>query len=67
MFLTFHSLEDRLVKKSTFALNNETIDSPYGMKKIILTSKKIIKPSRQEILKNKRSRSAKLRSLKIVA
>jgi len=67
VFLTFHSLEDRLVKRGTFELDNKIIDTPYGSKRIMLTSKKIVKPSRSEILKNKRSRSAKLRGLKIAA
>ena len=67
VFLTFHSLEDRLVKRGTFELHNKIIDTSYGVKKIMLTSKKIIKPSRYEIVKNKRSRSAKLRGLKIAA
>ena len=67
VFLTFHSLEDRLVKRGTFELDNKIIDTPYGVKKIMLTSKKIIKPSRSEIIKNRRSRSAKLRGLKIAA
>ncbi len=67
VFLTFHSLEDRLVKRGTFELDNKIIDTPYGVKKIMLTSRKIIKPSRDEVVKNKRSRSAKLRGLKIAA
>ena len=63
LWLTFHSLEDRLVKRSTFSLNNQRIQTDYGEKRIMLLSKKIIKPSRPEILKNRRSRSAKLRGL----
>ena len=65
VFLTFHSLEDRLVKRCTFDLHDKTIDTFYGKKRILLTSKKIVRPSRSEILRNKRSRSAKLRGLKI--
>ena len=65
VLLTFHSVEDRIVKQSTFSLNNKQIDSEYGRKKIKLVSKKIVKPSRTEILKNRRSRSAKLRAIKI--
>tara|TARA_Y100001970_G_C14082578_1_gene775549 strand:+ start:290 stop:1177 length:888 start_codon:yes stop_codon:yes gene_type:complete len=65
LWLTFHSLEDRLVKRSTFALNGQIITTDYGDKKIALLSKKIIKPSRKEILENRRSRSAKLRGLVI--
>ena len=41
------------------------IDTKNGQKKIKLISKKVIKPKRQEILNNKRSRSAKLRGLMI--
>ena len=67
VFLTFHSLEDRLVKRETFSLHDKTIDTFYGSKRILLTSKKIVRPSRSEILRNKRSRSAKLRGLKIAA
>ena len=67
IFLTFHSLEDRLVKRGTFELDNKSIDTPYGVKKIMLTSRKIINPSRHEVVKNRRSRSAKLRGLKIAA
>ena len=63
LWLTFHSLEDRLVKRSTFSLNNQRIQTDYGEKRIMLLSKKTIKPSRPEILKNRRSRSAKLRGL----
>ena len=66
LWLTFHSLEDRLVKRATFALNDAIIDDQYGNKKVMLISKKIIKPKRSEILSNRRSRSAKLRGLKII-
>ncbi len=63
--ITFHSIEDRLIKKLTFQLNEKKIDTKNGQKKIKLISKKVIKPKRQEILNNKRSRSAKLRGLMI--
>ena len=65
IWLTFHSLEDRLVKRATFSKNNQKIQTDYGEKKITLLSKKIIKPSRSEILRNRRSRSAKLRGIVI--
>ena len=65
LWLTFHSLEDRLVKRSTFALHGKSIQTDYGKKKMMLLSKKTIKPSRQEILQNRRCRSAKLRGLVI--
>ena len=65
LWLTFHSLEDRLVKRATFALNDTVISDSYGKKKVMLISKKIVRPKRSEILSNRRSRSAKLRGLKI--
>ena len=65
LWLTFHSLEDRLVKRATFALNDTVVDDSYGKKKVMLISKKIVRPKRSEILSNRRSRSAKLRGLKI--
>ena len=65
LWLTFHSLEDRLVKRTTFALNDTVINDSYGKKKVMLISKKIVRPKRSEILSNRRSRSAKLRGLKI--
>ena len=65
LWLTFHSLEDRLVKRATFALNDTVINDSYGKKKVMLISKKIVRPKRSEILSNRRSRSAKLRGLKI--
>jgi len=48
--ITFHSIEDRLVK--TFLRDDPTLK---------LVNKKVIVPSRQEILSNPRARSAKLR------
>ena len=50
LVLTFHSLEDRLVKN---IFKNSDIGFPVN--------KKVIKPSREEISKNARSRSAYLR------
>ena len=51
--LTFHSLEDRIVKNEfkKFCLNKEGF----------LVNKKVIRPSRKEIQENNNSRSAKLR------
>ena len=65
VFLTFHSLEDRIIKRLLFKMNNKYIVTDNGKKRIELTRKKVIKPSREEILKNKRSRSAKLRFITI--
>ncbi len=51
--ITFHSLEDRIVK--------HTFKEFVRDQKSILVSKKPIFPTRDEVLKNKRARSAKLR------
>ena len=54
--ISYHSIEDRLVKRKFLAESsiNETA-------KIKLVNRKVIKPSRQEVLLNPRSRSAKMR------
>lgn len=57
--ISFHSLEDRIVKLFFKDLENEG-----GWKKI---NKKPIVPSREEILKNPRSRSAKLRIIEKIS
>ena len=67
VLITFHSLEDRLVKRTLLSMNEKCIKTIYGKKIFRLDSKKVVKPSRNEILKNKRSRSAKLRSGAIVS
>ncbi|MCA9353402.1 16S rRNA (cytosine(1402)-N(4))-methyltransferase RsmH [Candidatus Nomurabacteria bacterium] len=51
--ITFHSLEDRLIKRIFSRFEEE------GKGKRV--NKKVIKPSREEVLENPRSRSAKLR------
>jgi len=62
--ITFHSLEDRIVKKFFKALA-----SPVGLRprekegKAILINKKVILESSEELKKNPRARSAKLRIL----
>lgn len=57
--ISFHSLEDRIVKQFFQAKAKEKIGK-------ILTKKPIV-PSRQEVLENPRSRSAKLRIIQRVA
>jgi 16S rRNA (cytosine1402-N4)-methyltransferase len=53
--ITFHSLEDRMVKHTFARFSREGTAT--------LLSKKPIVPSREEVLQNRRSRSAKLRGL----
>ncbi len=55
VFLTFHSLEDRIVKNVFRDWGKE--------KRATVLTKKVIVPTRQEILKNSPSRSAKLRAI----
>ncbi len=56
--ITFHSLEDRIVKNAFKMLQKN------GQGKIL--NKKIIKPEREEVLGNPKSRSAKLRAIQIM-
>ena len=56
--ITFHSVEDRVVKEGFRALAKE------GAAEML--TKHVTKPSRAEILANPRSRSAKLRVLRII-
>lgn len=51
--ITFHSIEDRIVKN----LFRELAESGYGT----VITRKVITPSREEVIVNPRSRSAKLR------
>lgn len=53
IFITYHSGEDRIVKNSFRKAEKEG--------KIKILTKRVIKPSREEILKNPRARSAKMR------
>lgn len=62
--ISYHSLEDRLVKKfiQNGGFRNETSSDLYGNKDLKLKKiGKLITPSEKEIIKNNRSRSAKLR------
>ena len=64
--ITFHSLEDRLVKNLFKELSSAERRSPGEGKELsqhkgLLVTKKPIPPSRTEIIANRRSRSAKLR------
>ena len=54
VFISFHSLEDRLVKRALKDLSLQ--------KKIKILTKKPLRPSQKENYSNKRSRSAKLRA-----
>jgi 16S rRNA (cytosine1402-N4)-methyltransferase len=63
VFLSFHSLEDRLIKQAFKKIASETSD---GKKFSILTKKPQV-ASDQEIKANRRSRSAKLRALMRIA
>jgi len=56
--ISFHSLEDRIVKNAFRDL--------VKSKKAVFINKKPITPTRAEILKNPRSRSAKLRAIQII-
>ncbi len=66
--ITFHSLEDRIVKKTFIELNKDCICPPESPictcnkeKEIEIITRKPITPSKEEIERNPRSRSAKLR------
>ncbi len=53
--ITFHSLEDKVVK--------EFFKELYSQKKLIYIHKKPLVPSREEVKRNPRSRSSKLRTI----
>ena len=63
--ISYHSLEDRIVKRffrrESSAASKFDGRGTYEDPRIKLITKKVIKPSRQEIIQNPRSRSAKLR------
>ena len=64
--ITFHSIEDRIVKQffKLGDVTDEDVDPVYGTKKsspLQLISKKPIEPGDDEVKRNPRSRSARLR------
>ncbi len=66
VIITFHSLEDRIVKNffKAGSFSEEEVDEVYGVKPenpFIIITKKPILPGSIETKQNKRSRSAKLR------
>ena len=56
VILTFHSLEDRLVKN--FLRDDSRAENPAFR----LLTKKVVRPSADEVRRNPRSRSARLRA-----
>jgi 16S rRNA (cytosine1402-N4)-methyltransferase len=65
--ISFHSLEDRLVKHTFRELAKETLDAMTGASiakaPFVLLTSKAVRPSAEEVKKNPRSRSACLRAL----
>jgi 16S rRNA (cytosine1402-N4)-methyltransferase len=64
--ITFHSIEDRLVKNffKTGSVEEQEVDPVYGTRQVspfVLLTKKPLEPSADEVKKNPRSRSARLR------
>jgi 16S rRNA (cytosine1402-N4)-methyltransferase len=65
--ITYHSLEDRIVKNTFKRLSEEDIyssENSIAQYRIKLLTKKPIRPNPQEVILNPRSRSAKLRVAK---
>jgi 16S rRNA (cytosine1402-N4)-methyltransferase len=65
VIITFHSIEDRIVKNFFKQANNEEDENPFSIKKkeevFKIITKKPIVPTAEEIKMNSRARSAKLR------
>jgi 16S rRNA (cytosine1402-N4)-methyltransferase len=63
--ITFHSIEDRIVKNFFRQANNEKDENPFSTKKkeeiFKIITKKPVVPSAEEIKNNSRARSGKLR------
>jgi 16S rRNA (cytosine1402-N4)-methyltransferase len=59
ILISFHSLEDRIVKNFFKAHSVETTENESGSLKII--TKKPLVPAYEEVIRNRRARSAKLR------
>ncbi len=66
--ISFHSLEDRLVKRSfkNYCIKKSLEDGTYEKPIAVLLNKKIIVAGDIEVSSNVRSRSAKMRVLKII-
>ncbi len=64
LIITFHSIEDKIVKKYFGQLIKSKIDPKLPIQEEKKFKTKIIYPSQKEINENKRSKSAKLRVLK---
>ena len=60
LVISYHSLEDRIVKRSYLALCEKPVSGEPGFR---LVNKKVIRPTDSEVAENRRSRSAKLRVL----
>jgi len=58
--ITYHSLEDRIVKHALRSL--ERTQSPQRAPKLRVLTPKPLRPQQDEIVRNRRSRSAKLRA-----
>lgn len=58
MIMTYHSIEDRIVKYAFLDYVKQN--------KAVLVNKKVIKPTYQEQKLNKKSRSAKLRIIEMI-